>query len=246
MRGSARTSGVRSSPQTGTHVPTPMTLRTRSLARTALTALAITTVATTPHALAAQSFEGVITVNVSLGGKKPAVQVISVKGSRWRMDSDMGGMAEKGAILADGEGHVTMLVAARKMYMRPPMMQVKGNEALADFSFTPTGKKDRVLEYDCEYYDVHNASSPKEKNQWCISSALGVVGFSPMRELSNGSFLRKTFPKGFFTLKGVDEKGRVVYEVVKVERRKLDDALFAPPADYTELKMPAFGDRKRK
>lgn len=220
----------------------------RSYARIAFHALLVLSPSLSPG-LAAQSFEGVITINSNVGGMKPAVQVISVKGKRWRLDGDMGGgPGERGTILADGEGHVTTLIAARKMWVRPPMLQERGDDAMADYSFTPTGKKDHVLEYDCEYYQVHNASSPKQRSEWCITSALGHLGYSPMGGSSNGESIRKSFPKGFFALKAVDEKGKVDYEVVKVERKRLDDAVFVPPPDYTEMKvpgMPGMPGRKR-
>jgi Domain of unknown function (DUF4412) len=205
-----------------------------SLRRTLLPMLLVAA----PAALPAQSFEGVITANTSTGNRsgKPTPVVIQVKGTSWRMDTDMGG--GPGSVIADGQGNVTMVSHARKSWTRPPMMQMKQGADLGDYSFSATGKKDKVLDYECEYYRVKNASEPKDDKQWCITSALGYVGYTPLRQLSNSNALKKTFPKGFFLLKGTDDKGAVFYEVTKVEKKSLDDALFAPPADYKEMQMP--------
>lgn len=202
-------------------------------------ALPAVLLAAAPAALSAQSFEGVITSNASTGNKsgKPSQVVIQVKGSRWRMDTDMGG--GPGSVIADGQGNVTMVSHTRKTWMRPPMMQMKQGADIGNYSFSATGKKDKVLDYECEYYQVKDADNPADGRQWCITSALGYVGYTPLRQLSNGNTLKKSFPKGFFLLKGLDGKGAVAYEVTKVEKKSLDDALFAPPADYKEMQMPA-------
>jgi hypothetical protein len=194
--------------------------------------------AAAPAALAAQTFEGVISANTATGNKggKPTPVVIRVKGTRWRMDTDMGG--GPGSVINDGQGNVTMVSHTQKSWTRPPMMQMKQGADLGDFSFSATGKKEKVLDYECEYFQVKNASDPKEDRQWCITSALGYVGYTPLRQLSNGNSVKKTFPKGFFLLKGTDSKGTVFYEVTKVEKKPLDDALFEPPAGYKELQRP--------
>ena len=203
------------------------------LLRGALVALG----ALAPALAGAQSFEGVITAK--LGAKSDAkMQTVQVKGNRWRLDTEFGGgPMGRGSIISDGEGGVMMLVPARKMYTRPPALQGKASN-LSDNTFTATGKKETVIGYECEYFTMKDASSPGDVVQWCVTNALGFLGFTPGQKLSNGAALRKQFPKGFFVLKELDDKGAVNFQVVKVERKSLDASVFAPPPDYTEMKIP--------
>ncbi len=205
--------------------------------RNLLRATQVALIALAPALAGAQSFEGVITSK--LGAKSDAkLQTVQVKGNRWRLDTEFGGgPMGRGSIISDGEGGVMMLVPARKMYTRPPALQGKAGN-LSDNTFTATGKKDKVIGYECEYFTMKDASSPNDVVQWCITSALGFLGFTPGQKLSNGAVLRKQFPKGFFVLKELDDKGAVSFEVVKVDRKSVDASVFAPPPDYKEMKIP--------
>ena len=188
-----------------------------------------------PALAGAQAFEGVITAKL---GARGAMETVQMKGTRWRLDTEFGGgPMGRGAIISDGEGSVMMLVPARTMYTRPPMLQGQAGD-LGDYSFTATGKKETVMGYACEYFVVKNASAPSDVNHWCVTSALGFVGFAPGQQRSNAAALRKQFPNGFFVLKALNDKGAVSYEVVKVEKRSLDESVFAPPPDYKEMRMP--------
>ena len=188
-----------------------------------------------PAVARAQSFEGVITAKAGANG---AMQTLQAKGNRWRVDLQFGGgPGGAGAMIADAQGSVIMLVPARKMYTRPPNMQGKPGD-MSDLSFMPTGKKETVAGYECEWVTVKDASAPRDVLQWCVTSALGYIGFTPGQKASNAAALRKQFPKGALVLKSLDGKGAVRYEVVKIEKKSLDASLFTPPSDYKEMKIP--------
>jgi hypothetical protein len=55
--------------------------------------------------------------------------------------------------------------------------------------------------------------------------------------------LRERFADGFFPLKITSsEAGGAVLEVVSLERGIVDDALFRPPSDYQEMRIPGGSD----
>jgi hypothetical protein len=187
-----------------------------------------------PVAVLAQSFEGEITLRYP--AEKNSQITVQTKGGKVRMNVSMG--EQSGVMINDGAGSVITLMPTRKIYVRPPVLQGV-TDTLSGWSFTATGRHDTVLGYACEYYTVKSEDLPTlNGDQWCVTSALGFLGVGPAQGVS-ASVLRKTFPKGFFALKSVNAKGVVNAEVIKIERKSLDDALFAPPADYTEMKMPA-------
>jgi hypothetical protein len=70
--------------------------------------------------------------------------------------------------------------------------------------------------------------------------ATGPSGISPAQM----AILRERFADGFFPLKITSSQGgrEAVMEVVALERGAVDDALFRPPPDYTEMRMPGGGD----
>ena len=189
-----------------------------------------------PAFAGAQSFEGVITAKA---GAKGATQTLQAKGSLTRVDLNFGGGpgGGPGAIIRDGQGSVIMLVPARKMYTRPPYLQGKPSD-IKDFTFTRTGKKETVAGYECEWGTVKGDDVVSGATQWCVTSALGFIGFTPGQTAANVAALRKQFPKGAVVLKSLDAKGAVQYEVVKVEKKSLDASIFAPPPDYKEMKIP--------
>lgn len=189
-----------------------------------------------PAFAGAQSFEGVITAKA---GAKGAMQTLQAKGNMTRVDLNFGGGpgGGPGAIIRDGQGGVIMLVPARKMYTRPPYLQGKASD-VPDFTFTRTGKKETVAGYECEWGTVKGEDMVSSATQWCVTSALGFIGFIPGQQTSNVAAIRKQFPKGAIVLKSLDAKGAVQYEVVKIEKKSLDASVFAPPPDYKEMKIP--------
>ena len=78
--------------------------------------------------------------------------------------------------------------------------------------------------------EVGAQKSPPERPHW--GRAGGPWGFADRVEGDD------QFGDGFLVLKVLDSKGATSTEVIKVDRRPLSDALFAPPPGYTETKLP--------
>jgi hypothetical protein len=187
-----------------------------------------------PATLAAQKqFEGIITWGSTLAGGRGET-VIHVKGVKVRMDiSD----AQRGAFtsIRDQNGRVLMLNPPKKAFY------VLGNAKtlLEPMKYEATGRKETVAGYTCEYYrvlDMHGRNP--DDTESCITTALGFAAIGPSGPMSNAEdrSIHEQFRDGFMILK-VTHGGKTGVQVLKVEQTAVSDALFAPPSDYTEIKM---------
>jgi hypothetical protein len=190
-----------------------------------------------PASAAAQAtFEGVITA-VSISDGERDEMVLRIKGSQWRLDMDIDG--ERGAILRDRNGRVMSLIEETRQFHLFPV--VPGEDEIMEF--VAMGRKETVAGYPCEYYRIRDPNGLMDGDQACITTALGFVGFTGAAPLSPADerAIRRQFGAGFFILELLDSRGRPAFTVTKVERTALSDAMFAPPAGYTELRTPGPG-----
>jgi hypothetical protein len=184
--------------------------------------------------LAQKNFEGTITWGSVLATGGQGETVISVKGGKTRIDMTD---PRRGTLtsIRDGSGRIIMVIAPRKAYY------VMGNarELFDARKYEATGRKETVAGYPCEYYRVLDAKGRDEdKTDVCVTSALGfaTVGEGGAMADDEAKSIRQQFPNGFMILKAIHD-GKSV-QVLKVEKKSLSDDLFAPPAGYTEIKMP--------
>lgn len=163
---------------------------------------------------------------------------------------------------------ITTLIPSRKMYMTIDMKAAaEGMKDFAkdrhkdddDSKFpklTPTGKQETIAGYSCEHWLM----GEKQELDMCIAKGLGYFGmgsqsgggdfsafknlaFSPklLAEAASHPEWVKFLEGGAFPLKlQVSEEGKVkmTMEATRVERKPLDDSMFAIPADYKEMTIP--------
>ena len=121
---------------------------------------------------------------------------------------------------------------------------------------TATGHKETIAGYSCEHYTMQ--MDPKSAMDFCVAKGLGY--FSTAGGMGGGSggmaqFLAATnpaykellgmFKDGFFPLKySMSQNGKTMMEseATKVEKGSVPAEMLAIPSDYTELKMPGFGN----
>lgn len=177
-----------------------------------------------PACLAAQNFEGVITMQ-----GKGAPSKIWIKDTRMRVEWQ----ERPGAAIRDAQGRLLTLMEARHAYIVLPATSA----TLRPLSYTPAGRSETVAGYPCDVYSYRDPYGGKNKEA-CITSSLGYVGFGPGGPMNPDALraLRAQFPKGFMVLKTADADGGGT-QVVKVERAAVSDAMFAPPAGYSEIRM---------
>lgn len=200
---------------------------------------------------AAQTFEGVIGLRTPQG---PVEAMVKSGRARLNTQSPMGAAS----IIVNPEAkELYIVVDAQKMVMvmKPPAATQRADSTSpADTtSVTPLGVKATVAGHECE---VFRFRSGKAAQDVCISSGLGELGvgqiFGGMGSgmgmmMGRGGAGASTAwtgalaRKGGFPLRVADTTGTVQYEVTRIEPRKLDEALFTPPADYQRMEMPSFG-----
>ena len=211
-------------------------------------------------------FEGVVAYRLSgKGGATDMTQMYKGTKSRTEISSD----GKSTAMIMDGAAQtMTILMPPQKQYMVMDMKKMggglmgmlgKGNKDAGSGGapgsipkVTATGRKETIAGHECEYYIMGD----KQEMEVCSAKGLGMfmMGQSPMggamssmaslAALATNSDAAKLFADGFFPLKMVNvEHGKreVVMEATRLEKKALDAALFVPPPDYKEMKMPGFG-----
>lgn len=130
----------------------------------------------------------------------------------------------------------------------------------ADFDITATGQKETIAGHECEHYIYKTDDSEvdvcaaKGMGWYFGSSGMsggmgGMMGRgrgnerpSNMPGMSNAQLekWRAIYADGFFPLKVVSSgpSGGMTMVVTSIEKKSLPESLFAPPSDYTEMKMP--------
>lgn len=197
----------------------------------------------------APAFEGVITMRLaSRGGDGNAMQDMQymARGGKVRM-SVSGPMGSMGIIAVPAEKKMYMLMDQQSTYMEMRMdadaARAAGMPAnMPEPKMTRTGKKETIAGYECEHVLVE---TPQQTNDVCMARGLGpfVNAMSSMSGMGRGggalpAWQRALAAEGAFPLKVTDAGGVVQMEVTKIERKKLAEAQFSVPLNYTKMEMP--------
>lgn len=214
-------------------------------------------------ALAAQgSFEGVVHYRMTGQGGQVMEPVYYVKGGKARVEMNAAG--QMAIMLIDVEsGAMTALMPAQKMYITMNVAAMAQNlpqdraHPDADVKFAPTGQKETIAGITCEHYRMTQSKDDTQAD-FCLAKGMGTfmglnvpAGGGPMSGMGRlpgmGSLppgaaeFAKTFKDGAFLLKmdlKESDKNEMSMVATQVDRKSLDPALFAPPSDYREMKMP--------
>lgn len=223
-------------------------------------------------ASAQTGFEGVTTFVMHRDDGAADTSVQTSKGNKIRFEG-VGGRGSSYAMIFNGDDHSrTMMMGEKKMYMHTTqeeeeaqMARFKSSMPKADsavpasFKITATGRTETVAGVSCQVY--HGSGEVNGKPQEvdvCVASGVGFAIFAMMGQ----SMARSQNPRMVQTYQAMKEmlagnrgivkvteikdgKPVVSLEMVKVERKPIPDAAFAPPPDYTEFKMPQMGGMKK-
>lgn len=210
-----------------------------------------------PAALPAQSaFEGAVTMKITTPDGTGMTPIVHVKGGRSHMEMATGGMTMYQIVDLDKET-MMMVMPAQRMYMTinmkdalamAPPEQVK--RANAQVVIEPTGRKETIAGIECQVYHL---SQPEEKTDadLCLARGMGTfLGFSggaSGRGAPGGAGmppafqkLAKRFPDGAFVLKMIVREGgqlRMTMEVTRIEKKSVDESMFAPPVGFQQMDM---------
>jgi hypothetical protein len=183
----------------------------------------------------AQTFEGAVTAKLMPdGGREPMDVQYLLRQGVMRMEMNRGESAA--VMIVDPTAKTSyMLMPQRKMYMVMPMMQGAAAETQRPApDVVRTGRKERIAGYECEHWLVKDATGDVDA---CVATGLGAFAMGNAgREPSWMGVFREQ--RGF-PLKVSKAGTGTMMEVTKIEPKRLDAALFAPPADYKKVEMPA-------
>lgn len=190
----------------------------------------------------AQGFEGVVTYQ---NGKSNDTWQYMAKGDKVRFETNEGSASERGAMVWDlGAKTAMMILPSRKMYMSMDMSKTTANA-----SDTLRGKVTKVgsevvAGIPCDDY-VGTDKNGVKQGTYCIAHGLGNFAWfsagSPMmkRMQQRVSGFSDAVAGGGFPLKAVNAQGEIELIAIKVEKKSLDPSLFAAPAGFTQMQMPA-------
>jgi hypothetical protein len=202
--------------------------------------LALAVVAAVRPALPAdRPFEGVVTYSQT-GGEKagPITSTLMVKGSRTRMEYEMGPGMRSVMIGDDRTGEVISLIPGQKLYSVTNVNDLlKGLTPPPWPKSTANGRSETVAGRKCDHYLMRDG---KIEMDYCVATGMGYsFGASPATLVMQAD-VRKSFPDGFFPLRIElvrDGTRQVLMEAKRIEAKALPDSLFAAPPGYTEFKV---------
>ncbi len=229
-----------------------MTVPTRGalprLAAVALVAIASAVPAMRP--LAAQAFEGVVTMRVSAVAPRGAAGA----GQAPRPGQELEYLVRNGAVRVNMRGPtgvmsmlmvppartLFILMTAQRAYMEMPMGAMASTPEAAppaDVKVTRTGRTETIAGYSCEHVQMVSAAQTIDL---CLAKGLGRY-VNPMAAMAQGAaptWQRMLMAEDGFPLRITMADGSVPIEVVNISPQRLDNALFAVPPSYTKMAMP--------
>jgi hypothetical protein len=189
------------------------------------------------------SFQGVVTYQ--MGKQNETMIYTGSGGSKVRIDVSDPHMPAGAAVIWDtGANTMMMVMPSQKMYMTMNMDKMMSNVPdTARGKLTKVGSE-VVAGVPCDDYKG-TSNTGGEETTVCIAHGMGNFmwfgGNNPMmaRMQSRISGLSGAVAGGGFPLKVVKADGTTEMLATKVERRSVDPSLFAPPAGFTQMQMPA-------
>lgn len=217
-------------------------------------------------AVPAGSFEGEIDISVEMksAAKVPSVMHMAIKGPKVRFDAPaeaMGGAMAGGStgltaskayqIIATDEGKMRTVVDAQKMVMEMDISkfaeQMKGLTGAAPSAapanepppkVSKTGKTDTIVGHSCEEWEVISPKS--EKMTLCVGKGGGWPSI-PAVLMAESQWAQNVIEKDSFPLRivlnGSDGAEKMRMQVTRMDKKPIDDAVFAIPAGYRVMNM---------
>ena len=197
-----------------------------------------------PATVTAQDrFEGVVTAAMSAVGGRGSMATYAVKGDRLRMDMTGETGAQVTVLHDPSKALNVMLVHQQRMVLDVTSMQgAKAAAAAKKPAIKLTGKKETIAGRECE----HALVKTDEGGQLDVCLAKGMGAFVMGSGAAGGSIsaqgaasdILSRLGADAFPLKVMDVKtGATMFLVRKIEKKSLDDALFAIPDGYQKIDM---------
>jgi len=218
-------------------------------------------------ATAQTGFNGVITFQSNRSSGKQDTFVQTTKGNKIRIDgfgSDSGSMIvdndAKVMMMIEPEKKQYMLVTQDDMkqmqaMMAPMMERMKQRQGAKDdegsFNFTKTGKTETVAGVPCEVYrgSYVDGEGKNSEGEACVANGVGfaladIMANNPLMQQSGQNRMMERYRQLVGGHKGIlkatsikDGKPTTEFQATKIEPKSVNDAVFAPPAGYKEVRL---------
>jgi hypothetical protein len=188
--------------------------------------------------LAAQAFEGTVTLSITGDNGGAHTMSYMLKGGRMRFDP-----TPQISVIMDPVAQRLMLVmTAQRMYtetdfssaMTTAQQQTVGKNP----SIVRTGKMETIAGYKCEHVTISDDDG--QSVDACLTEALGgfrmPAASNPMSPQREAGWLTKIGATNF-PLR-VQKNGKTIEEVTAIKKEPLDQALFEAPEGFQSLQMP--------
>lgn len=191
---------------------------------------------------AQSAFEGTLSMTLSGDNGRSTDVTYMVKDGKIRVEMP-GGRGGMGVMIMDvAEKKMLILMAAQKMYMEQSMagaMAAAQSASRPKATVTRTGRTESIAGQVCEHVTVTEEGG--RSSDVCVAKGLGAFQM-PSAGGRGGAPQAQGWEdavgEGGFPLK-VQQGDKVVMLVTAIEKKAMDAALFAPPADYEKMDMGA-------
>lgn len=199
--------------------------------------------------LYAGEFEGVIHMVMTRAGQSDGMKMDwYFKGEKARMEMARGEGQPWVSIVDHQTRKMSMPMPATRMYMEIPMDAPEEGvkEAMQQYTLERTGKTDKVAGHSCEIWLVKDKQAGTVRNETCVvkgfDNAAKFWGMESDRTKRKPAWVKAFQQEGAFGIRMIvrRENGteEMRMEATNIERKKLDDTLFAVPAGYSKMEMP--------
>ncbi|HEY3876085.1 MAG TPA: DUF4412 domain-containing protein [Candidatus Kapabacteria bacterium] len=203
---------------------------------------------------AQSTFEGTITWSMTLpmmGDDEKHSMIVNVKGDKSETEVDMGAMGTFKSYV-DKATNKSYIVVGPKMGYTMDLKNDSGSSSGPALDLKPTGKTKTIAGYAAQEYLLKGMEGIDQMSLWVSPDVPKELregfhnsfGSNQRADPKQNQAINQLIDKGL-TPVGVDAQkdGELAMsmELVKFEKKPLDDALFVPPADIKFQPMPQMG-----
>jgi hypothetical protein len=208
-----------------------------------------------PCSILAGDFEGIVHMKTTHPGLDGATGMNwYIKGEKARMETSRD-EGKQHFMIIDGRARTMQIpMGDKKMYMEMSIDQLGERsqehlkEALEQHVVERTGKSERIAGYACEVWRITDKDTKTLEQEICVAKGFGrsaTFWLDPkeVQRSSQPGWVKQLVNEGGFGLRtihyGGDGKESSRTETTAIEKKSLDDALFAMPTDYTKVSPEA-------
>ncbi len=188
-------------------------------------------------------FEGEVTLRTTRPAGAAQDMVVKAKGDKLRFEMTGPNGQPTSALFDPVENKVVLLMDAQRAYMDMDFSSPSAspNTDARSSAVDKTGKHETICGFDCENWVVKDPSG--KRSEVCIAQGLAFFDLEGVRHGGGASWNKELREKKYFPLRSVefDASGKELSrtEATKIEKKKLDEGVFAVPKGYTRVPSPA-------